>query len=293
MPTTPYLPPPPTTQGSNLSAADHQWLLIAQNLAPLYEVDTSAGSYAEDPPPAGVETSGQSGQCKEITYVKTSSDANTYTLNGVEGGPYTLTKQFQSLKIKSDGTNWWPSENPASSGGGGVAVGTNVTPLPAQGTTFPGTSIGTANSMGATNTFVQYIPANSLLAQPQKWTVEIETASPSTTVTMQIVACTPGTGNVVATANITFGGLTSPTLAPAGLYTSDAIAFPLSSAFDYYILLNSSTGLIKLTEPGTAQAGSAGGVYVESSNMIGTNPLTFTGGTLEAGKALTFSFQAA
>ena len=107
MPTTVFLPPPPTTQQSNLSSADYQWLLIAQNLAPLYEVDTSTGSYAETPPTAGVETSGQSGQCKEITYVKTSADGNTYTLNGVEGGPYTLTAQFSFLKIKSDGTNWW------------------------------------------------------------------------------------------------------------------------------------------------------------------------------------------
>lgn len=107
MPTTPYLPPPPTTQQSNLSASDYQWLLIAQNLSPLYEVDTSAGSYAETPPTAGIETSGQTGQCKEISYVKTSSDAHTYTLNGVEGGPYTLTHQWDFLKIKSDGTNWY------------------------------------------------------------------------------------------------------------------------------------------------------------------------------------------
>jgi len=34
-------------------------------------VDTSAGNYAETPPVAGVATSGQTGQCKEITYVKT------------------------------------------------------------------------------------------------------------------------------------------------------------------------------------------------------------------------------
>ena len=43
----------------------------------------------------------------EISYVKTTADGNTYTLNGVEGGPYTLTAQFGFLKIKSDGTNWW------------------------------------------------------------------------------------------------------------------------------------------------------------------------------------------
>lgn len=107
MPTTPYTPPPPTTQGSALSPTDYQWMLIVQNLAPLYEVDTSAGSYAENPPAAGVSSSGQTGQSKEITYVKTSADGNSYTLNGVKGGPYMLTMQYQFLKIKSDGTNWW------------------------------------------------------------------------------------------------------------------------------------------------------------------------------------------
>jgi len=107
MPTTPYLPPPPTTQGSNVSQTDHQWLLLVQGLQPLYEVDSSKGSYAENVPPAGVGTSGQSGQCKEITYVKTSADGSTYTLNGVQGGALTLTAQYQFLKIKSDGTKWW------------------------------------------------------------------------------------------------------------------------------------------------------------------------------------------
>jgi hypothetical protein len=107
MPTTPYLPPPPTAISSEFSQSDFNWLLLVQNLSPLYEVDTSAGDYAEDPPDAGVGSSGLSGQCREITYIKISSDGNTYTLNGVEGGPYTLTAQWSFLKIKSDGTNWY------------------------------------------------------------------------------------------------------------------------------------------------------------------------------------------
>lgn len=119
MPTTPILPPPPTTQGSNLSPTDYQWLLILQGLQPLYEVDTSKGSYTEAAPPAGVGTSGQTGQCKEITYIKTSSDGNTYTLTGVEGGNLTLTKQFSTFKIKSDGTRWYLD---SAQGGGAGAV---------------------------------------------------------------------------------------------------------------------------------------------------------------------------
>ena len=119
MPTTQILPQPPSTQGSNLSATDYLWMLIVQNLAPLYEVDTSKGSYSENAPPAGVGASGQSGQCKEITYVKTSGDANIFTLNGVQGGPLTLKLQYSFLKIKSDGTNWYPD---SAAGGGSGAV---------------------------------------------------------------------------------------------------------------------------------------------------------------------------
>lgn len=107
MPTTPILPPPPTTQGSDLSPTDYQWLLIVQGLQPLYEVDTSKGSYTEAVPNAGVGSSGQTAQCKEITYLKTSADGNTYTLTGVQGGDLTLTAARSFFKIKSDGTKWW------------------------------------------------------------------------------------------------------------------------------------------------------------------------------------------
>ena len=107
MPTTTYLPPPPTTRDSNLSRADYNWMLIVQGLSQLSEVDTTSGSYAETVPTAGVSTSGQTGQGKEIIYLKTSADGNTYTLHGVQGGDLTLTTQRSSFRIKSDGTSWW------------------------------------------------------------------------------------------------------------------------------------------------------------------------------------------
>lgn len=107
MPTTPYLPPPPTTQGSNLSQTDYQWLLIVQGLAAIYEVDTSAGSYSEALPAAGVGSSGQTGQCKEIIYLKTSADANGDTITGAKTGSVTLTAQNSYVRFKSDGTNWY------------------------------------------------------------------------------------------------------------------------------------------------------------------------------------------
>ena len=129
MPTTQILPQPPSTQGSNLSATDYLWMLIVQGLEPLYEVDTSKGSYSENAPPAGLASAtGQSAQAKEITYVKTSADGNVFTLKGVQGGPYTLGAQYSSLKIKSDGTNWWLASLTASAVPGALNFADEETP---------------------------------------------------------------------------------------------------------------------------------------------------------------------
>lgn len=105
---------PPPTRGQAvddkgfLGIPLRQWLFTLQNLLPLRVVNTTAGPYAETPPPAGLDSStGQSNQNMEITYVKSTADANVFTLNGVEGGPYTLVAQYSTMRIKSDATNWW------------------------------------------------------------------------------------------------------------------------------------------------------------------------------------------
>jgi hypothetical protein len=99
---------PPPLQNSGLKDSIGRYFLTLQNLLPLRVVDTSGGGYAETPPPAGLNSStGQSNQNMEIVYVKSSADANVFTLNGVQGSPYTLSAQYQFLRIKSDGTNWW------------------------------------------------------------------------------------------------------------------------------------------------------------------------------------------
>jgi hypothetical protein len=99
---------PPPQRGSQISEPLLKWLFSVQNLLPLVTVDTSAGSFSQSPPPAGLNSAtGQSNQNMEITYVKTSADANVWTLNEVEFGPYTLTAQGSFLKIKSNGTSWY------------------------------------------------------------------------------------------------------------------------------------------------------------------------------------------
>ncbi len=98
----------PPVRRSNLEDPIKKYLFTIQQLHPLRAVDTTNGGYGETPPPAGVEATGQSNQNMEITYIKTSSDGNTFTLSGVEGGPYHLMAQYDVIKIKSDATNWWP-----------------------------------------------------------------------------------------------------------------------------------------------------------------------------------------
>jgi len=112
MPTTQTIRRLPPTRHAKIPPEMVYWELETQQSAPLRVIDTSAGSYSENPPEAGLNSStGQTNQNQEITYVKKSADGNTFTLTGVggnlPGGPYTLTAQWQTLKIKSDGTDWY------------------------------------------------------------------------------------------------------------------------------------------------------------------------------------------
>jgi hypothetical protein len=92
----------------NLPQGLQLWLLTLQLQLQLIVVDTTTGSVESAPPPAGLNSStGQSNQNQELVIVKSSPDANTVTATGIEGGPYVLTTQYQFMRIKSDGTNWW------------------------------------------------------------------------------------------------------------------------------------------------------------------------------------------
>jgi hypothetical protein len=107
MSTTQTMPPPPTTQNSNLSPSDHQWLLIVQNLLPLVLVDSTSGPVSIALPPPGVSSSGQTGQGKEIIYKKISADSNLVSITGGAEGTQTFSMQYAGLRFKSDGTDWW------------------------------------------------------------------------------------------------------------------------------------------------------------------------------------------
>jgi hypothetical protein len=104
--------PQPTKRGSNWSDTDSYYMLMVQSQHPLVTVDTSAGDQVIAlPPPGAQQSTGQTNQNKEITYLKSSADANMVTITGAQGGNVVLTAQSpaagSTAKFKSDGAKWW------------------------------------------------------------------------------------------------------------------------------------------------------------------------------------------
>ena len=100
----------PFTEKGMVHPDAHVSLLRLYNGHPLQTLDTSAGSANFPVPPA------KSNQNVEITYVKTSADANVPTLVPYPGtsdkinGATTLamaTAQYSKVKLKSDGVSNW------------------------------------------------------------------------------------------------------------------------------------------------------------------------------------------
>ena len=243
MPTTPYLPQPPAQMGTNLSPTDYNWQLIVQGLAPLFEVDTSKGSYSESVPAAGVNpanpATGQSAQGKEIIYVKTSADSNTYTLKGVQGGTLTLTKFLDVIRIKSDGTNWWPSlsasggSTPIFSGNGAYFYGPGIID-PASILSLLGGAVGAGIAGGTIAANVVAVYLFELLAE---WTISKVTT-----------ACVDSYGGVTATfgiytqagANVLDGGQFS-CLAASGVQTNSIAPVTLPPGLYWHAQATTST----------------------------------------------------
>lgn len=99
---------PPPLRASTLPEGMQRYMLTLASQLPLRTIDTSGGAYAENLPPAGLNSStGQSNQNQEIIYLKTSADANVFTVNGGAGGAQTLKSRLDALRFKSDGSSWY------------------------------------------------------------------------------------------------------------------------------------------------------------------------------------------
>lgn len=305
MPTTPYLPPPPTSLGSALSPTDYQYMLIVQGLLPLYEVDTSKGSYTESLPPAGVGSSGQTGQCKEIIYLKTSSDANTDTITGALTGPVVLATQWQVARFKSDGTNWYAVGAAASAveieiggvptadqeilnfiAGSGVTI-TNpsggeveISATGGGGGGFPtGANVALlplyAHVSAGLNgfTIVLHIPASYVMAfRASGCKVGIvTTATLGLVVNAASIGATLPDSDVWTTAPTAFTWPAGSFVAADTLYLSNTCALAMDAAHDYYIAIyfdpSSASGNAYATESTNVPITAAAGLY--SANLAG------------------------
>jgi len=306
MPTTPYLPPPPTSLGSALSPTDYQWMLIVQGLIPLYEVDTSKGSYTEALPPAGVGSSGQTGQCKEIIYLKTSADANTDTITGAITGPVVLATQWQVARFKSDGTNWYAVGAAAGSaveieiGGVPNSLQTILNFIAGSGVTITNPSGGEVE-ISATGgggggfptganvallplyahvsagldgyTIVLHIPASYVMAfRASGCKVGIvTTATLGLVVNAASVGATLPDSTVWSTAPTAFTWPAGSFLSALTLYLSNTCAIAMDASHDYYIAVyfdpTSSGGNAYATEDTITPVTAAAGLY--SANLAG------------------------
>jgi hypothetical protein len=114
---------PPPVRDTTLSLSEQKYLASIQYIGPLRVGDTTAGPYAEDLPPAGLNsTTGQSNQNQEIIYIKGSADANGWTINGAISGAVVLSAQYDVARFKSDGTNWYSSCCTSGASGGGLGL---------------------------------------------------------------------------------------------------------------------------------------------------------------------------
>lgn len=99
----------PPLRDTDLDRVIQQWLLAVGKHQPLITVDTTAGNEVETLPPAGLSAAatGETNLNVDISYVKTSADANTVTINGAASGAVVLAAQWDHATFKSDGTSWY------------------------------------------------------------------------------------------------------------------------------------------------------------------------------------------
>jgi hypothetical protein len=99
----------PPLRDTSLDKVIQAWLQAIGQRLPLITADTSGGNISDALPPAGLSSTatGETNQNMQISFVKTSTDGNTFTITGAASGNVILSAQFDHATFKSDGTNWY------------------------------------------------------------------------------------------------------------------------------------------------------------------------------------------
>lgn len=165
----------------------------------------------------------------------------------------------------------------------GIPAGNNVNP-------FPTTNQFTVYNPGATGpSSNQYLPGAMILIPCSSWKMTFWQASGTATLSwkLQIYKMALGSLTVISSAQVTFGGQASPTFnTPGVLLTSDAINFPIDQAHDYYLVMDTITGLPAIGGPSTPLVV---GVWISTADNYGVAngvALNLGAGSAQGGKSL-------
>jgi hypothetical protein len=115
------------------------------------QYDTSGGNITQALPAASLYPN------QDLTFIKTTSDANTLTITGAASGTVVLTQQYQSVTFHSDGVSWTAVSN---------TTGTKkyTTSWTSQ------TSVTVTHNLGTTDVLVQVFDGSNVLVDPESVT---------------------------------------------------------------------------------------------------------------------------
>ena len=161
-----------------------------------------------------------------------------------------------------------------------------------------GSSWGQFNPSAVGPCFLQFAPAAGILQKCNSWTVQVYQGFnlASFSFQMQIVKVARGQKTVLATTNVTFGGLATPSFSGGNptMRTSDTINFAIDPNFDYYFIVQQITGLPYLGALSSSGAFPFGGVAVVTNQNYGvtvSSDLDFTGYSPEASNSFLASWR--
>jgi len=219
----------------------------------------------------------------------TSLNSLSGDLNIIAGSGITVTPSGSNIQITNSGGGFQP------------ASGMNIISLPIP----PGVGnnqnpFGIPNSWGVYNPAATgpssniYIPGTSILIPCTTWKLSLwqGTAVSTQAFKMQIYKVAQGSLTVLATAQITFGGSATPSFStPGTVLVSDTISFPISQAYDYYIVYDTITGFPSISTGNTPQ----NNIWITAADNYGLsvgNSLNMGSGSAQAGKTILVSWTA-
>ncbi len=176
-------------------------------------------------------------------------------INGTTASSQTVQNLVNSASVTV--TDEGSGEISFAASGGGSSSGSNVSTLP-----WNFWERGGSSTLAEAGTYCQVMFADSIVASPSSWKVQIDVTSAFTyhITEMFILRTLKGSLATVDITPITFGGSAIPLFSTTGIKTSDAISLAIDAAHDYYFVFQGTFG-----GTGTIASNDSGGSYMYTS----------------------------